>query len=1471
VKTVNLRGAGSFLPIGDDMEEQAVGVHGGVLAVISSTQGRDMAITAFNEETKDFAIADSHGQIFYFNVNSNKYQLVRLAGTSPVSTMCFLHAKLHYLCVAYEAGNVIVIDTIARKSVLSMQAEGSSAENSRPIRMLRCHPKHSKLVGYSDGISVSLRADGSPNIVPRRSLSIYDLKQGIASNTMEVHEDVLNIQFIDPAGRFFAVLFAKCGVVVYRSADCSVALTCPFPDSERMPKWTAMTVLTSNASTARLKQESLSRPDAANANDNDNDETPQRNIEDDDYEDDEPMCRLLCAGDNAKLYMWESPSAYEMNIAEVHNFRSCCIVSSIVELPPTVKGSHAVFLSTLSAVDQTSAAHSDKAAAVCKVAMVSDVGTVTTFDVAGAARGPAGSVGMWTIMSDFSKLSGAAAVSRVSGISSGASAEFHGTRIDGILSAAGYMFAITCQDGTVKLYDSDLSVGTGPTAGLLLHARAPHVDLPRVPVLRYSSSASKESRQPLTVLAAPPRIEVKEKKGIKHSGKKTPQEIERAARQMAENGRRNVDEKEKADSAQAKAAKDKQKNVLRAASRKAKLIAAQKEKAKASAAAAVLAKQVEKQEEERRAEAAASVGAAKAGKRSGGMMSGKLSAAEEIAQARQEAHSGGNSSGSAKGGKTEKFSVSSLAHIAHLHSLHELALSHVQLPQRLTEHKLRNYLHMHDSFPAKHRPLVWRHLLRLPENTAAWEDLVRRGTHPAYATLNERYPLRSRRVFARLQNVCSQLAHWSPCMAVADWLPQFAFPFVLLFGSDEIATFETIMSLTLWWGFSWWATHPNPPVHIIDGLDALVYLHEPRLYAFMADNHRIAPGILGWTMLSTLFTEVLSRDVWHQLMDYLVCHMTHSPPSGQAAHAAGTGSGATGGALMLLVPVSILTILRPRLLSCHSEAEIMDLLRSQAHESSNNSKGRLDAPTLIKVLKSYQRETHARFLTAMPQRKASDNADAMRDGAGETNEVEEARECLALCAGSPNFPLPPGGRYPAFDGFPTQVVKDWQLRDRNKAMSMDAHTDDAARATQLTNLTHRVEHMQKAAADQAVHNVSVSRMEENKRSAQMKKEADLLKQLLAVEQSIAKAKSDSQAAKEAAVKAQLEQIDRAAHETRKLVEGAEQGVQARIDLQLQISKSRELGEAAEAAAAARIGEMLQARSRQEHLNSLQAAVDAEVDEDNARQAVLRSKAGMADDLFDQTATQRARLLIQEQQAQTLSHVQTTVISDLQKQKIAHESQMAHLEQARALRIAQEQAKEALESAKRSQGYLLAQEELRDALREASATAARNEKQANSLDRELENVRAEAEKERFARDARVRAGVANHASALASKSSSSSSAPSAPSVTSSSSSSALGGDGDYVWPLPAGNSGPSLSSAQAEMVASATGYYDEKSVDSIDTQTSSKSGRESTGDSDSLTDILAPLGAATAQSVRTGAGTGSKSSASSATSTSKSTA
>ncbi len=94
----------------------------------------------------------------------------------------------------------------------------------------------------------------------------------------------------------------------------------------------------------------------------------------------------------------------------------------------------------------------------------------------------------------------------------------------------------------------------------------------------------------------------------------------------------------------------------------------------------------------------------------------------------------------------------------------------------------QNLLAEHGRFPEKHRCLVWRFLLRLPDNADSYADLVRKGAHASYADLPTRLPMRSARGVQRLVRCVSALAHWSPVFGELKFIPGFVFPFSKLFG-----------------------------------------------------------------------------------------------------------------------------------------------------------------------------------------------------------------------------------------------------------------------------------------------------------------------------------------------------------------------------------------------------------------------------------------------------------------------------------------------------------------------------------------------------------------------------------------------------------------------------------------------------------------------------------------------------------------
>ena len=181
--------------------------------------------------------------------------------------------------------------------------------------------------------------------------------------------------------------------------------------------------------------------------------------------------------------------------------------------------------------------------------------------------------------------------------------------------------------------------------------------------------------------------------------------------------------------------------------------------------------------------------------------------------------------------------------------------------------------------------------------------------------------------------------HYSETRTQAPYLPALVFPFTLVFNSDELAALETAMSVMMWWGHSWHATHPNPPVHIVDALDALLKFHDAKLYSHFKAL-KSSPGLMGWAMLSSLFTELLSRTNWLRLMDTLLCHFDQI-------------------SIILLVPIALMKELKSALLTCDSASQVALLLRTQQS---------VNMLAVTKHLLEWLKSTPPKFFTAIATR-----------------------------------------------------------------------------------------------------------------------------------------------------------------------------------------------------------------------------------------------------------------------------------------------------------------------------------------------------------------------------------------------------------------------------------------------------------------------------------------------------------------------
>ena len=353
-------------------------------------------------------------------------------------------------------------------------------------------------------------------------------------------------------------------------------------------------------------------------------------------------------------------------------------------------------------------------------------------------------------------------------------------------------------------------------------------------------------------------------------------------------------------------------------------------------------------------------------------------------------------------------------------SLHHLVKSS-SAHRKVNERKLRIFLKKHGQFPSKHRAVVWRFLLRLPENEEAFADLCMRGTHPGFEHLHDMYPVKDRRVFRRLQDVCSRITYWSPVYGEVDYLPQLVFPFVVLFGSDEMSTLEAVMTVLMWWGHSWQATFPNPPVHLTDAFDALLEHHDDRLHSHLYAQE-VPPGLLCWTLLSTLFSEILSSNCWLTIMDYIFAHPSEME-------------------LMFLLPIAIMKEVRISLLAATEQRHIVRYIRQPQT---------VDAVHILRTMTTVRNNTPDHLLAAITSRATvGDDSDVSRSessspgkrrqdpnmiASADADDLRRVRESIVAQEGQAIFPIPKG-RYPAYDGFPPYLV-DWQAKERALALAM---------------------------------------------------------------------------------------------------------------------------------------------------------------------------------------------------------------------------------------------------------------------------------------------------------------------------------------------------------------------------------------------------------------------------------------------------
>ncbi|CAI5702165.1 unnamed protein product [Peronospora effusa] len=194
----------------------------------------------------------------------------------------------------------------------------------------------------------------------------------------------------------------------------------------------------------------------------------------------------------------------------------------------------------------------------------------------------------------------------------------------------------------------------------------------------------------------------------------------------------------------------------------------------------------------------------------------------------------------------------------------QLTVQEIEINRR----RLVGFLKCNGMYPKKYRVLVWRFLLRLPKNEEAFRLLVAKGKHPVFTRLKDDYQLQKGRIFRRLHRILSAMVNWCPAFGKVSYLPAIVYPFVKIFRENDLAAFEASLSVMLHWCGECLVDPPYPPVIVMSAIEKELARREPRLYDHLT-QYEVASEVYAWSLLKTIFTEVLSEDEWMCLWDHL--------------------------------------------------------------------------------------------------------------------------------------------------------------------------------------------------------------------------------------------------------------------------------------------------------------------------------------------------------------------------------------------------------------------------------------------------------------------------------------------------------------------------------------------------------------------------------------------------------------------------
>ncbi|XP_057321292.1 TBC1 domain family member 31 [Microplitis mediator] len=185
--------------------------------------------------------------------------------------------------------------------------------------------------------------------------------------------------------------------------------------------------------------------------------------------------------------------------------------------------------------------------------------------------------------------------------------------------------------------------------------------------------------------------------------------------------------------------------------------------------------------------------------------------------------------------------------------------------------RLLPILKEYGEYPDCYRSIIWRTIMNLPNNKKAFTGLINKVPGDLIIRLVDDHKLADTTKSSLLALTFSKLVKFCPMLAESSFIPEFIFPFLMVFKKDHLLAYEATLTVILNYCQKWFEYHPFPPLNILGIIENILAEVDPVLIKHYYEKN-ITSTVYAWPLLRTAMSEVLTDCEWLILWDHLLSY-----------------------------------------------------------------------------------------------------------------------------------------------------------------------------------------------------------------------------------------------------------------------------------------------------------------------------------------------------------------------------------------------------------------------------------------------------------------------------------------------------------------------------------------------------------------------------------------------------------------------